>query len=38
MDWEPEAALKANESYMLTAVNRVVAADLTRFKDFIEAR
>ena len=38
MDWEPEAALKANESYMLTAVNRVVAADLTRFKEFIEAR
>lgn len=38
MDWEPEAALKANESYMVAAVNQVVAADLARFKDFIEAR
>ncbi len=38
MDWEPEAALMANESYMLAAVNEVVAADLGRFKDFIEAR
>jgi uncharacterized membrane protein len=38
MDWEPEAALAANESYMLAAVNQVVAADLARFKDFIEAR
>jgi uncharacterized membrane protein len=38
MDWEPEAALKANESYVLAAVNQVVAADLARFKDFIEAR
>jgi uncharacterized membrane protein len=38
IDWEPEAALKANEGYMLTAVNQVVAADLARFKDFIEAR
>ena len=28
----------ANESYMLAAVNQVVAADLARFKDFIEAR
>jgi len=38
IDWEPEAALKANESYVLAAVNQVVAADLARFKDFIEAR
>ena len=38
MDWEPEAALMANESYMLAAVNQVVAEDLARFKDFIEAR
>jgi uncharacterized membrane protein len=38
MDWEPEAALQSNESYMLAAVNQVVAADLVRFKDFIEAR
>ena len=38
IDWEPEAALKANESYMLAAVNQVVAADLARFKGFIEAR
>jgi len=38
MDWEPEAALAANESYVLAAVNQVVAADLARFKEFIEAR
>jgi uncharacterized membrane protein len=38
IDWEPEAALAANESYVLAAVNQVVAADLARFKDFIEAR
>jgi uncharacterized membrane protein len=38
MDWEPEAALKANEVYMVAAVNQVVSADLARFKDFIEAR
>lgn len=38
MDWEPEAALAANESYVLAAVNRVVAADLARFKELIEAR
>jgi len=38
IDWEPEAALKANESYVLAAVNQLVAADLARFKDFIEAR
>ena len=38
IDWEPEAALMANESYVLAAVNQVVAADLARFKDLIEAR
>jgi uncharacterized membrane protein len=38
IDWEPEAALAANESYVLAAVNQVVAEDLARFKDFIEAR
>jgi len=38
IDWEPEAALKSNESYVLAAVNQVVATDLARFKDFIEAR
>ena len=38
MEWEPEAALKAQESYMLAAVNQVVAADLARFKDLIETR
>jgi uncharacterized membrane protein len=38
MDWEPEDALKAQESYMIAAVNQVVAADLARFKDFIETR
>ena len=36
IDWEPEAALEANESYVLAAVNQVVAADLARFKAFIE--
>ena len=38
IDWEPEAALAANESYVLAAVNQVVAEDLARFKGFIEAR
>jgi uncharacterized membrane protein len=38
IDWEPEGALMTNESYVLGAVNQVVAADLARFKDFIEAR
>jgi len=38
IDWEPEAALKSNESYVLAAVNQVLADDLARFKDFIEAR
>jgi uncharacterized membrane protein len=38
IDWEPEDALKTNESYMIAAVNQMVAADLARFKDFIETR
>jgi uncharacterized membrane protein len=38
MEWEPEAAFKASESYVTAAVNEVVAADLARFKDLIEAR
>jgi uncharacterized membrane protein len=38
IDWEPEAALKANESYVLAAVNEVVAADLGRFKEVVETR
>jgi uncharacterized membrane protein len=38
IEWEPEAALMANESYVLAAVNQMVADDLARFKDFIEAR
>jgi uncharacterized membrane protein len=38
IDWEPEAALKTHESYVLDAVNQVVVADLARFKDLIEAR
>jgi uncharacterized membrane protein len=38
IDWEPEAALETHESYVLDAVNRVLAADLARFKDVIEAR
>ena len=33
IDWEPEAALMANEAYVLAAVNQVVAADLARFKE-----
>ena len=36
MDWEPEDALETT-SEVLDAVNQVVAADLARFKDFIEA-
>ncbi len=36
MDWEPEDALKASESYVIGAVSQVVAADLARFKNFIE--
>ena len=38
IEWEPETALKAQESYLLAAVNQVVAADLARFKVLIEAR
>ena len=38
MEWEPEAALAASEAYVLAAVNQVVAADLARFKDLMEAR
>jgi uncharacterized membrane protein len=38
IEWEPEAAHAANESYVLAAVNQVVAEDLARFKDLIEAR
>ena len=37
MDWEPEGALET-PSEVLAAVRQVVAADLARFKDFIEAR
>jgi uncharacterized membrane protein len=36
MDWEPEGELET-PSEVLEAVNQVVAADLARFKDFIEA-
>jgi len=36
MEWKPEAALADNESYVLAAVDQVVAADLARFKDLIE--
>jgi uncharacterized membrane protein len=37
MSWEPEGALET-PGEVLAAVNQVVAADLERFKDFIEAR
>jgi uncharacterized membrane protein len=37
MEWEPEGGLET-PSEVLAAVNQVVAADLARFKDFIEAR
>jgi uncharacterized membrane protein len=37
MTWEPEGALET-PSEVLAAVNRVVAADLARFKEFIESR
>jgi len=37
MDWEPEGALET-PGEVLAAVRQVVAADLARFKDFIEAR
>jgi uncharacterized membrane protein len=36
MTWEPEGALETPDE-VLAAVNQVVAADLARFKDFIEA-
>ena len=38
MEWEPEGALETNESYVLSALNQVVTADLARFKELIEAR
>jgi uncharacterized membrane protein len=37
MEWEPEGGLET-PSEVLAAVSQVVAADLARFKDFIEAR
>jgi len=37
MTWEPEGELET-PSEVLAAVNQVVAADLARFKDIIEAR
>jgi uncharacterized membrane protein len=37
VDWEPESTLETT-SDVLGAVNQVVAADLARFKDFVEAR
>ena len=37
IDWEPEGGLETT-SEVLDAVNQVVAADLARFKDFIEGR
>jgi len=37
IDWEPEDPLETPRE-VLDAVNQVVAADLARFKDFIEAR
>jgi uncharacterized membrane protein len=37
MTWEPDGVLET-PSQVLAAVNQVVAADLARFKDFIEAR
>ena len=37
MDWEPEDD-QETPSHVLDAVNQVVAADLERFRDFIEAR
>ena len=36
IDWEPEGGLET-PSQVLDAVHQVVAADLARFKDFIEA-
>jgi uncharacterized membrane protein len=37
MTWEPDGVLET-PGEVLAAVNQVVAADLARFKDFIEAR
>jgi uncharacterized membrane protein len=37
MSWEPEGEVET-PTEVLEAVKQVVAADLTRFKDFIEAR
>jgi uncharacterized membrane protein len=37
MSWEPEGEIET-PTEVLEAVNQVVAADLARFKDFIEAR
>jgi hypothetical protein len=37
MDWEPEDGLQTPRQ-VLDAVRKVVAADLARFKDLIEAR
>jgi uncharacterized membrane protein len=37
MSWQPEGALET-PSEVLAAVNQVVAADLARFKELIEAR
>jgi uncharacterized membrane protein len=37
MTWEPDGVLETPNE-VLAAVNQVVAADLARFKDFIEAR
>ena len=37
IEWEPEGELET-PSEVLDAVNQVAAADLARFKDFIEAR
>ena len=37
MTWEPDGVLET-PSEVLAAVNQVVAADLARFKDFIEAQ
>ncbi|RPI31015.1 MAG: hypothetical protein EHM52_02375 [Actinomycetota bacterium] len=37
MSWQPDGVLETPGA-VLAAVNQVVAADLARFKDFIEAR
>lgn len=38
IEWVPEPGLEAGEAYVLDAVNQMLAADLARFKDLIEAR